>query len=77
LPNEIEANLSVRLLVNLNPDGSVSGSPQVLEQNNSAAGISTARAAVTAVRKCGPYRLAAEKYESWRQVDVTFRPSDM
>lgn len=77
LPSEIDSGLSVRLLVNLNPDGSVAGAPQVLAQDNSATGISIARQAVTAVRKCGPYRLAAEKYEQWRQVDVTFRASDL
>lgn len=77
LPGEIESGLSVRLLVSLNPDGSVSGNPQILAQDSSATGISIARAAVTAVRKCGPYRLAAEKYDDWRQVDVTFRASDL
>ena len=77
LPSEIDSGLSVRLLVDLNRDGSVSGSPQVLEQDGSATGISIARQAVTAVRKCGPYRLAADKYEDWRQVDVTFRANDL
>jgi outer membrane biosynthesis protein TonB len=77
LPAEIDSGLSVRLLVELNRDGSVSGSPQVLEQDNSATGISIARQAVTAVRKCGPYFLAAEKYDDWRQIDVTFRASDL
>ena len=77
LPSEIESRLSVRLLVNLNQDGSVAGSPQILEQDNSPIGIAIARAAVTAVRKCGPYRLAAEKYDNWRQVDVTFRSSEL
>ncbi len=77
LPAEIDSGLSVRLLVELNPDGSVVGAPRVLEQDGSAVGISIARAAVTAVRKCGPYRLAAEKYEAWRQVDVTFRAGDL
>lgn len=77
LPAEIDSGLSVRLLVELNPDGSVAGAPRVLEQDSSAVGISIARAAVNAVRKCGPYRLAAEKYEAWRQVDVTFRAGDL
>lgn len=77
LPAEIDSGLSVRLLVELNRDGSVSGSPRVLEQDSSATGISIARQAVTAVRKCGPYQLAAEKYEDWRQVDVTFRAGDL
>lgn len=77
LPAEIDSGLSVRLLVELNRDGTVAGSPQVLEQDGSATGISIARQAVTAVRKCGPYQLAAEKYEDWRQVDVTFRANDL
>lgn len=77
LPAEIDSGLSVRLLVDLNPDGTVAGAPQVLQQDSSATGISIARQAVTAVRKCGPYQLAAEKYEEWRQVDVTFRASDL
>lgn len=77
LPAEIDSGLSVRLLVELDRNGSVVGAPQVLEQDNTATGISIARQAVTAVRKCGPYRLAAEKYEAWRQVDVTFRASDL
>lgn len=77
LPAEIDSGLSVRLLVELGPDGSVVGLPRVLEQDNSATGISIARQAVNAVRKCGPYRLAAEKYEAWRQVDVTFRAGDL
>jgi hypothetical protein len=77
LPSEIEANLSVRLLVSLAPDGTVTGSPQILEQDSSPMGISIARAAVMAVRKCGPYRLDVAKYDAWQQVDVTFRPSDL
>src|SRR5690606_34608953 len=77
LPAEIDSGLSVRLLVELNPDGSVAGAPRVLEQDGSALGISIARAAVSAVRNCGPYRLATEKYEAWRQVDVTFRAGDL
>jgi hypothetical protein len=77
LPSEIEANISVRLLVSLNRDGSVAGNPQIIEQDSSPMGISIARAAVLAVRKCGPYRLDVAKYDAWQKVDVTFRPSDL
>jgi len=77
LPSEIDSGLSVRLLVSLNSDGSVSGTPQITEQDGSAIGRSIARAAQRAVVSCGPYRLAAEKYDEWRQIDVLFNASDL
>ncbi|MCF4099690.1 cell envelope integrity protein TolA [Maritalea mediterranea] len=70
--------LTVRLLVDLNRDGSVAGTPQVLDISvTGQVGQATASAAQRAVRRCGPYQLAAEKYEEWRQVDVTFDPRDI
>ncbi|WP_027834953.1 cell envelope integrity protein TolA [Maritalea myrionectae] len=73
-----EDGLTVRLLVDLNRDGSVAGTPQVMDISISGqVGQATASAAQRAVRRCGPYQLAAEKYEEWRQVDVTFDPRDL
>lgn len=72
-----EPGLTVRLLVELNRDGSVAGTPRILSQITSAVMDTTARAAQRAVMRCGPYQLAAEKYENWRQVDVTFDPRDL
>ena len=68
---------AARLLVELNRDGSVSGTPQIISAASTQLGDTTARAAVRAVQRCGPYQLAAEKYEEWRQVDVTFDPTDV
>ena len=77
LPGEIDSGESVRLLVSLNRDGSVKGTPKVLSSIASPMQGSIARAAQRAVLGCGPYRLAAEKYASWNEVDVTFKPSDL
>jgi len=72
-----EPGLTVRLLVDLNRDGSVAGTPKILSQSTSNVADTTARAAQRAVLRCGPYRLAADKYEEWQQIDVTFDPRDV
>ncbi len=77
LPGEIDSGESVRLLVELNRDGSVKGTPRVLSNITTSIQGSIARAAQRAVLGCGPYRLAPEKYANWSQIDVTFRSSDM
>lgn len=72
-----EVGLTVRLIVDLNRDGTVNGTPRILSQITSPVLETTARAAQRAVIRCGPYRLAADKYDDWRQVDVTFDPQDL
>ncbi len=69
--------LTVRVLVTLNQDGSVSNT-QIQSALTDDLMRSTAFAAQRAVERCGPYTmLPVEKYESWRQVDVTFDPRDL
>jgi hypothetical protein len=70
--------LTVRLLVSLNQNGSVNGQPQILTAITDDLVRSTALAAQRAVQQCGPYTmLPPDKYEEWRQVDVTFDPRDL
>lgn len=70
--------LTVRLMVSLNPNGSVAGQPQILSAITDDLVRSTALAAQRAVQQCGPYTmLPADKYDEWRQVDVTFDPRDL
>ncbi|WP_157970161.1 cell envelope integrity protein TolA [Pelagibacterium sediminicola] len=70
--------LTVRLLVSLGPNGAVTGQPQILSAITDDLVRSTALAAQRAVQQCGPYTmLPADKYEEWRQVDVTFDPRDL
>ncbi len=72
-----EDGLTVRLLVNLNRNGSVNGTPKILSQINSSVAGATAKAAQRAVMRCSPYALNAQKYDNWKQVDVTFDPNDL
>jgi len=72
-----EAGLTVRVLVDLNRDGSVEGTPKILSAITSSVAETTARAAQRAVLRCAPYQLASEKYEEWQQIDVTFDPRDV
>jgi hypothetical protein len=74
LPEELGSGLSVRLLVSMNPDGSVAGTPLVIDQGASPIASSMARSAVNAVMNCGPYRLSAESYTQWQELDVVLRP---
>ncbi len=77
LPGEIDSGESVRLMVRLNRDGTVIGTPRVLTNITTPIQGSIARAAQRAVLGCGPYRLAPEKYAEWKEIDVTFRPGDL
>lgn len=72
-----EVGLTVRLIVDLNRDGTVAGTPRILSQITSPVLETTARAAQRAVIRCGPYQLSADKYDEWQQVDVTFDPQDL
>lgn len=69
--------LFVRLLVNLNPDGSVDGVPEILTGLANDLVRSTAASAQRAVQQCGPYSLPEASYDRWRQIEVTFDPSDL
>jgi outer membrane biosynthesis protein TonB len=69
--------LTVRVLVTFNQDGSVAAT-QIQSALTDDLMRSTAFAAQRAVERCGPYTmLPVEKYDSWRQVDVTFDPRDL
>ncbi len=72
-----EDGLTVRLLVNLNRDGSVSGTPKIMSQITSSVMGATAKAAQRAVLRCAPYKLDAQKYDDWQKIDVTFDPRDL
>jgi colicin import membrane protein len=72
-PSEVR----VVLMITLNPDGSVAAEPQVLQQPAGRYAQTAAESALRAVRRCAPYDLPVEKYESWKQVKVTFDPTEM
>ncbi|NMA96740.1 MAG: hypothetical protein GX970_01300 [Phyllobacteriaceae bacterium] len=75
LPSDYNSGMNVTLLVSMNRDGSVSGTPQVLSADGSTAGQAIARAAQRAVVQCGPYSmLSPDAYDQWRQIEVELRP---
>jgi hypothetical protein len=71
------AEVRVVVVLSLNPDGTVNGDPQVLEGPQGRYAQAAPESALRAVRRCAPYTLPPEKYESWKQVKVTFDPTDM
>lgn len=64
----------IRLMVSMNTDGTVSGMPQILSDATGILGIS-ARTAARKVMQCGPFDLPDDKYDHWRQIDVTLDAS--
>jgi hypothetical protein len=71
--------LVLRVKVDLNQDGTVSGAPQLLDTQ----GLSdpyfraASESAIRAVKMCAPYKLPTEKYDAWNEVTVTFDPTKM
>jgi hypothetical protein len=71
------AEVRVVLMIDLNADGSVAGSPSVLEAPQGSYSTTAPESALRAVRRCAPYNLPPEKYDDWKQVKITFDPRDM
>ena len=74
----IEAeSLKVRLKLELKPDGRLAGRPEVINEGTSPFFRAAADSARRAVQRCQPYSLPSDKYETWRDVIVTFDPREM
>jgi hypothetical protein len=58
-PGSIEAGVTAQLAFSLAPDGSLRGDPQLLKAPATQAEDAFARAAIRAVKRCGPYTIAA------------------
>ena len=66
--------VSVVIRFGLNQDGTVLGTPVVIEGPASQYGQVSADNAIRAVLRCGPYRLPPEKYDQWKEVQIRFTP---
>lgn len=69
--------LGVVVQVNLNRDGSINGSPTVIDHNRIRSSgntfhIRAAERGIAAVLQCGPYDMPAANYSEWRRIDVNF-----
>lgn len=70
------AEVRVVVQISLNMDGSLANA-QVVEAPPGQFARQAPESAVRAVRMCAPYNLPADKYDTWREVRVTFDPRDM
>lgn len=68
----------VHFKVFLNPDGSVAQPPQLLATSSDPYFHAAAEAARRAIYTCAPYKLPADRYGEWREIDdFRFDPSQM
>lgn len=77
LPSDINSGMTVVLRLDLNRDGTLVGIPAVISSDPSPAGQQIARAAqraVVASSQEGPFELAADAYDQWRQLELELRP---
>jgi len=76
-------NLVVTLQIFLNPDGTLAGSPIIMEQTRmnrpgQESFRAAAESALRAVLKCEPYgMLPVESYELWQEIELKFDPIAM
>jgi|GEM_PF-5257838 len=69
-------DLSVRLLIKMNPDGSLAGPPKVLD--SPPRNQIVAESALRAVQRCAPYRfMPREAYDEWKTLELNFDPKDL
>jgi outer membrane biosynthesis protein TonB len=77
-PGAREANIIVKLRFALNPDGSIAGTPSVMNAADDPLYDVTARSAVAAVMGCQNYDfLPQDKYSLWKDLIINFNPNMM
>jgi tol-pal system protein YbgF len=75
-----QAGIALRIRFRLSADGSLLGSPEVVDASRMKENPyrSLAESAIRAVRQCVPLKgLPAEKYEHWREIVLTFNPATL
>ena len=75
-PGAREASIIVKLRFALNPDGSIAGTPMVMNAASDPLYDVTARSAVAAVMECQNYDfLPQDKYDLWKDLIINFNPN--
>ncbi len=75
IPNDQPVYVDIR--VDLKPDGSLVGEPQVMRGTAPPYGPVLARTAVAALVRCQPFTMfRKETYNQWKSMDLTFRPQE-
>lgn len=71
-------NLKVVFRVMFRRDGTVERGPDTIEGSTSPYGPAFAESGRRAILQCQPYTmLKPEKYDTWKDIEIAFRPSDM
>jgi len=68
-------SVRVKLQIRLEKDGSLAGTPEVINPEDTREGKFAAETAIGAVRACAPFKLPPEAYDSWKAIRVDFVPS--
>jgi colicin import membrane protein len=66
--------VSVTLRFQLHPDGALDGDPAIVEFPATPIGATAAKAAIAAVKQCGPFALPADKYDQWKDIQLNLVP---
>jgi len=70
--------LRAALRVALRSDGSLAGTPELVEVSASPDAVALVTSARRALAECGPYGfLPAESYDTWKALSLTFSPDDI
>ena len=66
--------VSVTLRFQLQPNGTLDGDPAIVEFPATPIGAAAAKAAMEAVKKCGPYHLPPAQYDEWKDIQLGLAP---
>ena len=70
--------LTAALRIALRSDGSLAGSPELVEVTASPDAVAMVTSAKQALAECGPYGfLPADSYDTWKSLSLTFSPDDI
>ncbi len=70
----------VRVRLTYNPNGTLAGQPELVDRAalmQGGAYQAMAESVLRAVLRCQPLKLPQDKYNSWRDIEMTFSPKDM
>ncbi len=75
-PGAQEGNVTVRIRVQINPDGTIAGAPQVMNGPGDFLFETTARSTVAAIMECQNYDfLPQDQYDVWKDLILNFNPN--
>jgi hypothetical protein len=70
-----EVKVTVRMFLNV--DGTLARPPQVVSGPDGRYAQTAPESAIRAIQRCAPYNLPADRYDAWKEIQVTFDPTDM